>query len=226
MDSINGERTLHCEALLFDLDGVLVDSAACIERLLRDWALQHALEPAHVFATSHGRRTIETIQLVAPYLDAAAEAEALTTREAVTTEGVVEVAGARELLRAVPPNRWAIVTSGDRSVATLRLRSTGLPEPRVLICAADVTRGKPDPEGYLAAAEQLRVAPESCLVVEDAPAGLEAAHAAGMRSIGVAGTHAAAALSRATVTIAALAAMRVVAGQTDGQITVRLAPDT
>lgn len=220
----NDERTLQCDALLFDLDGVLVDSAACSERLLREWALHHALDPARVCAVAHGCRTVETVQHVAPHLDAAAEAEVLTAREAITTEGVFEVVGARELLGRLPPNRWGIVTSGARSVATLRLRSAGLTEPHTLICAGDVIRGKPDPEGYVAAAARLKVAPDRCVVVEDAPAGLEAAHAAGMRSIGVVGTSGVAALARATFTISRLAALHVVNGHGDGALTILLAP--
>lgn len=216
---------LQCEALLFDLDGVLVDSAACIARLLRDWALHHALVPDRVIAAAHGRRTIETVQHVAPHLDAAAEAEVLTAQEAATTDGIFEVPGARALLCALPANRWAVVTSGARAVATLRLRSTGLPSPRILICADDVVRGKPDPEGYLAAAAALNVAPEDCVVIEDAPAGLAAAHAAGMRSIGVIGTYDAVALASATLTVNRLAALHVRHREDGGPLTVHAAPD-
>jgi sugar-phosphatase len=225
MESIlKSARPLYCEAMLFDLDGVLVDSVACSKQVLREWAQSHGLELARVMTVSHGRRAIETIQLVAPHLDAAAEADLLIARESCTTDGVHEVAGARELLRTLPPTRWAIVTSGTRSIATLRLRFTGLPVPPILICADDVERGKPDPEGYLAAAARLHVLPESCVVVEDAPAGLAAARAAGMRSIGVVGTCDAAALAQATITIPRLAALRVVTGDAGGVLTIQVAP--
>jgi sugar-phosphatase len=219
---LNPARTLHCDALLFDLDGVLVDSVACSERVIREWAESHEIDPARFLSISHGRRAIETIRIVAPHLNAAAEADLLIARESCETDGVYEVAGALELLRTLPPTRWAIVTSGTRSIATLRLRFTGLPTPPVLICADDVERGKPDPEGYLAAAARLHVLPANCIVVEDAPAGLAAARAAGMRSIGVVGTCDEAALAQATVTIPLLGALRVVAGDAGGMLTIQL----
>jgi len=143
---------------------------------------------------AHGRRTIETVALVAPHLSLAAEVAALEGVEAQTTEGVYEIPGARELLERLPGDAWAIVTSGVRAVATLRIRHTGLPMPRVLVCADEINRGKPDPEGYLSAAARLGRAPADCVVIEDTPPGLEAARAAGMRSIGVAGTYPASAL--------------------------------
>jgi sugar-phosphatase len=167
--------SLRCAAILFDLDGVLVDSAACVERTWRNWALSHHLEPERVIAVAHGRRALETVQMLVPDLSSEAELAALAASESTTTEGVLEVPGARALLRRLPVTNWAIVTSGIRAVATFRLRHTSLPEPAVMVCADDVRRGKPDPEGYLNAARRLGFAPEACVVVEDAPAGLEAA---------------------------------------------------
>jgi sugar-phosphatase len=143
---------------------------------------------------AHGRRTIETVALLAPHLSLADEVAALENVEALTTDGVYEVPGARQLLERLPADSWAIVTSGTRAVATLRIRYTGLPMPRVLVCADEITRGKPDPEGYLTAAARLGRAPADCVVIEDTPAGLDAARAAGMRSIGIAGTYPASAL--------------------------------
>ena len=215
---------LACEAILFDLDGVLVNSAGCIERLLTDWATRHALSPREVIAAAHGRRTVETIRLFAPHLDAEAEASALTAAEAATTEGIFEMPAAKDAIAALPCDRWAIVTSGARAVATLRLRSTGIPEPYVLICAEDVTHGKPDPEGYLTAAARLGVAANACIVVEDAPAGLAAARAAGMRSIGVAGTYSIRALTEATHVVASLAELRVIGGDRSEPLRVQVTP--
>lgn len=201
--------SLRCAAILFDLDGVLVDSAACVEKSWRDWAARHGLEGDRVMEIAHGRRTTETIPAVAPHLNVAEEVAALAAIESVTTEGVHEVPGARELVEPIPPNGWAIVTSGVRSVATLRIRHTGLPMPRVLVCADEIERGKPDPQGYLVAAARLGVQPAMCVVVEDTPPGLEAARAAGMRSIGVAGTYPATALSLADYVVAQLDSLRV-----------------
>jgi sugar-phosphatase len=150
---------------------------------------------------------VETIPLVAPHLEVADEVAALEGTESHTTEGVYEVPGARELLDRLPADAWAIVTSGVRSVATLRIRHTRLPMPRVLVCADEITHGKPDPEGYLTAAERLGKAPEECVVVEDTPTGLQAARAAGMQSIGIAGTYPAPALAIADLVVPSLAAL-------------------
>lgn len=195
---------MHSAAILFDLDGVLVDSTECVERSWRNWAASRGLDADRVMQVAHGRRTVETVALVAPHLALAEEVAALEGVEAHTTEGVYEIPGARELLERLPLDAWAIVTSGIRSVATLRIRHTGLPMPRVLVPADEITRGKPDPEGYLTAAARLGRAPGECVVVEDAPAGLEAARAAGMRSIGIAGTFPASALTMADLVVPSL----------------------
>lgn len=120
---------LRCEAVLFDLDGVLVDSTACVEETWRRWAADHGLDPAAVIAEAHGRRSIDTIRRVAPQLAAEQEVAALAARESTTTEGVYEVPGAHSLLERLPAERWAIVTSGIRSVASLRIAHTRLPFP-------------------------------------------------------------------------------------------------
>jgi len=214
--------TLTCDAILFDFDGVLVNSAGCVERLLTAWAIRHDLSPAEVIHIAHGRRTVETVRIVAPHLDAEAEAHALIAAEASTTDGIVEVPSAKALMESLAPERWAIVTSGARAVAKLRLEATGLPEPRVLICAEDVARGKPDPEGYLAAAARLGVAPDDCIVIEDAPAGLAAARAAGMRSIGVVGTYEIRDLADATHVVDSLSRLRIAGGFGVGPLVVEL----
>ncbi|MBB6174594.1 sugar-phosphatase [Nocardiopsis mwathae] len=179
--------TLHCQAVLFDLDGVLVDSMPLIHRVLRDWAAGHGLDPDHVVARSHGMRDVDLVRAVAPELDAAAEARRIARREEHDFTGIRPVAGAAELLAALPAHRWAIVTSGTRAVARGRLRASGLPRPRHLVAADDVARGKPAPDGYLRAAGLLGVEPGRCVVVEDAPGGARAAAAAGMACVGVGG---------------------------------------
>ena len=201
--------TLRCAAVLFDLDGVLVDSTACVEKSWRDWATRRELDPDRVMEVAHGRRTIETVRLVAPHLNANQEAAAIAAVESTTTEGVLEVPGARELLERLPANAWAIVTSGVRAVATLRIRHTRLPMPKVLVPADEIQRGKPDPDGYLTAARLLGVDPAMCVVVEDTPPGLEAARAGGMRSIGVSGTYPASALTRADYVVSRLDALQI-----------------
>jgi len=182
-------RSLRCRAILFDLDGVLVDSAECIEKTWREWAKRHHLDPDRVIALAHGRRAIETVRLIAPELRADAELAELAASEATTAEGIYEINGAREMLERLPASRWGVVTSAIRSVAEFRLRFTGLPLPTVMICADEITRGKPDPEGYLTAAARLGRSAADCVVIEDTPAGIESAHAAGMRVVAIATTY-------------------------------------
>jgi len=201
--------TFSCRALLLDLDGVLVDSADVIRRNWTRWASGHGLDAAQVVRTAQGRRTIETVRLVAPHLDADVEAAALVGDEATETEGVRQVPGARELIAALPAGSWAVVTSALRMAAEARLRYVGLPLPAVLVAADEVANGKPHPEGYLAAARRLGVPAADCTVVEDAPAGVEAAHAGGMRVLGLATSHAASELAAADAVVGTLALIRV-----------------
>ena len=208
-------RTLCCDVVLFDLDGVLADSTASVERHWRTWAREHGIDVDLVLRTVHGRRAIETIGLLAPHLDAGDEVARLSAREAEDAGDVLGVAGAAALLAALPPARWGIVTSGTRAVAEARLRVVGITPPPMMVTADDVTRGKPDPEGYLLGARRLGAEPSRCVVVEDAPLGVDAAHAAGMRALGVATTYPAAALARAEVVAESLGAVsvRVVGGE-------------
>jgi sugar-phosphatase len=180
---------LECDAILFDLDGVLIDSTRCITHHWEEWARRHGLEMAAVMRVAHGLRTVETIRLVAPHLDAEKEAERFTAVEVVDTEGVVAIEGASPLLKGLPKGVWTIVTSGGNELARARLRRAGLPIPRTLVSGDDVRQGKPAPEPYLLGAKRLGKAVERCVVIEDAPAGIEAARTAGMRVIGVTTTH-------------------------------------
>ena len=195
---------INCAAVLFDLDGVLVDSTAYVERQWRDWATRRGLDAEPFLRVCHGRRAVETIRMAAPELDA--QAEVARFAEFVTDDGVrlEALPGARQLLQGLPGGLWAVVTSGVRASAARRIRDAGLPRPRVLVGAEDVELGKPSPEGYLLAAERLEVAPGGCVVIEDAPAGVEAARAAGMRALGLASTHRADELRGASLVISAL----------------------
>lgn len=180
---------LECQGILFDLDGVLIDSSACILRHWRAWAERHGLELERVMRHAHGMRTIETIRRVAPHLDADREAEAFTAGELRDTAGVGAIPGALTLLECLPAERWGIVTSGSRALATVRLQTAGLPVPGVLVTGDQVPRGKPAPDPYLEGARRLGLHPATCLAVEDAPAGIASAQAAGMPVLGVASTH-------------------------------------
>ena len=205
--------SFRCRAILFDLDGVLVDSAECVERTWRNWASRHRLNPEHVIAFAHGRRTIETVRLVAPGLNADAEVAELEAGEAMKTDGIYEIESARDLIERLPVGRWAVVTSGIRAVAEFRLRHTRLPVPSVMICADEIARGKPDPEGYLVAAARLSEAPVDCIVIEDAPSGIAAARAAGMRVIAIASTYPREQLTGADTVVERLSDLNVVSDE-------------
>ena len=193
--------------LLFDLDGTLVDSRAVVERQWRVLCARLGLDFPSVLAILHGVRSADVIRAVAPGVDAEAAAAELDAAEEVDTEGLEVVEGARELLARLPPDGWGIVTSGHRTLAEGRLRAVGLRVPVVMVCGDEVANGKPDPEGFLRGAALLGVAPGDCVACEDAPPGIRAARAAGMRVIAVATTHAPSALADASAVIADLRAL-------------------
>lgn len=201
--------SLRCRALLFDLDGVLADSTANVVGHWSGWARRHGLDVDALLRVVHGRRAIDVIREVTPALDAEAELATLVAEERDDTTGVVALPGAAALLARLPAGHWAVVTSGVRAVALARLRACALPVPPLLVAADEIARGKPDPEGYLTAAARLGVAPADCVVVEDAPPGLAAARAAGMRCVALTTTHAESALGGADVVVPTLAGLRV-----------------
>ena len=182
-------KRFECRAILFDLDGVLVDSTAYVEEQWRRWARSKGLPEEPFLRVCHGRRALETIRLAAPHLDAEAEVAAFVPEENEGDGRFQALEGATQLLEALPRGTWAVATSGTRTMAIERLRSSALAMPSVLVCAEDVAHGKPSPDVYLRAAAELAIAPADCLVVEDAPAGIEAAHAAGMKVVAVTTTH-------------------------------------
>jgi sugar-phosphatase len=189
--------TFVCQAILFDLDGVLVDSTTVAGRVWKTWAQEQGLDPEYMVHFAHGRPTIETVRLVAPHLDAQHETAKIEDREVNDVDGLKPVPGAKEMLTAVPPNRFAIVTSGSRRLATARLKAAGLPVPAKMIAADDITKGKPDPEPYLKGAKLVGRPPQDCMVFEDSPAGIHSAKAAGMRVVALATTFPVAELAEA-----------------------------
>lgn len=183
----DGQRrhSITCEAILFDMDGTLVDSTICVESTWRAWAMRHDLDIEKLLQVAHGRQNQETIRLVAPHLETAEEIAFLVRAEEECQDGIVAVPGAREFLEMLPVERWAVVTSAWKKLAKIRLACAGLPSPATLITADEVKRSKPHPDGYLAAAARLGIEPAQCLVFEDAPAGVEAGIAAGMNVVGI-----------------------------------------
>jgi sugar-phosphatase len=180
--------TFTCKAFLFDLDGVLVDSTPAVERVWRNWAHDHKLDPGPVVAHAQGRRSIETIRRFAPHLDAEQENNNVENTEVAAREGITAIAGAPEFLRNLPPDRLAIVTSATRPLAMARFKYAGLAWPQHSVTAEDVVRGKPSPEPYLKGAALLSVDARDCMVFEDTPAGIQAAKAATMQVVALAST--------------------------------------
>jgi mannitol-1-/sugar-/sorbitol-6-phosphatase len=174
---------IRCGALLFDMDGVLIDSTPAVARVWRNWALAHHFNPEEVVARAHGRPSITTVREYLPNVDHKAENRILERMEMQDLEGVIPLPGSRELLGSLPPDRWTIVTSSTRPLAEVRLRAAGLAIPTTLVTSSDVVNGKPHPEPYLKAAALLGFPAANCVVVEDVPAGLRAGKAAGARVI-------------------------------------------
>ncbi|WP_394617052.1 HAD-IA family hydrolase [Lentzea sp. JNUCC 0626] len=213
-DAIRNTRiaTFTTGTLLLDLDGTLVDTDRVIERSWLRWAALEQFDPAVILPAVHGRPGSQVmVDLGIPMPLAAADYAELRRQQSDETRFVRALAGAEELLACLPTHRWAVVASCDRDLALARLRSAGLPVPRVLITSDDVPLGKPAPDCYLAAAAALDVDPASCVVVEDAPTGVAAARNAGMFVIGV-GRRTAAGEPRADWHVDSLTQLRVVPG--------------
>ena len=174
------QHPLRAKALIFDMDGTLLLSAAVFERIWRQWGEENGMDGEAIIAVAHGRRMIDTVREVCPPgLDPDAVAAELSRQEREDVEGIVAIAGVEPFLASIPADRWAIVTSADLDLCRIRLKAAGITPPDVLITAEDVTKGKPDPQGYIEAARRLGVAPADAIVFEDAPAGIAAGKAAG-----------------------------------------------
>lgn len=179
----DGMTIVRCSALLFDLDGVLIDSTPAVTRVWRGWAIEHGFDPKQVVERAHGRPSLTTVREYLPDANHEAENCEVERREIADLAGIVALPGARQLLESLPFYRWAIVTSCTRPLAEVRLRAAGLPIPKLLITSSDVTHGKPHPEPYQKAAGALGATVSHCVVVEDVPAGIRAGKAAEARVI-------------------------------------------
>jgi mannitol-1-/sugar-/sorbitol-6-phosphatase len=199
---------LDCQAVLFDLDGVLVDSTVAVARVWRRWAHEHSIDPEQVIANAHGRRSIETIRIVAPHIVAEQENLKVETLEIEDKEGIVAIPGAHDLLASLPLDRYTIVTSATAALAAARLQYAGFRVPGSLVTADDVAEGKPSPEPYLKGAAVLGFAPADCVVFEDTPAGVQAGKAAGMRVIALTTTYPSEELTAADALLDSLAGVK------------------
>lgn len=211
---------LRCSAFLFDLDGVLVDSRAVVERVCRMWAARLGVDSDALLRVAHGRRTRDTVRIVAPHLDPEREAAWIDKAELLDTEGLVEVPGVGRFLASLPAGEWAVVTSCAPDLARLRLVSVGLPIPEVVVTSDDVSSGKPAPDGYRLGAQRLGIDPTSCVVFEDAPPGIAAGLAAGARVVALRTTHPNADFSGAAAVIPDFTGVRVRPDQSGFVVTI------
>ncbi|MBA2951923.1 HAD family hydrolase [Streptomyces himalayensis] len=195
-------------AVLFDVDGVLLDSTAAHRRIWTSWSLARGLNPEKVWRLTFGRRPEDTVKDAAPHLDPVIERRVLDELLAQEKDGFPPLDGAADLLEALSDSPWAIVTSGDRTSVGERFAAAGLPLPAVQVYGSDVEHAKPAPDCFALAASRLGVAPSACLVVEDAPAGVSAAVAAGCTVIGLTTTHREESLGQAHMCAASLAEVR------------------
>ena len=180
---------ISARALLFDMDGTLVDSTVSVERVWGNWAESHGVSFAEVAHRMHGRRALDIMRdLVPPGVDPEVEVQIVNHNELVDTDGIVAIRGAAELLASLPPRAWALVTSAQLPLASARMGAGGLSLPEVVVTADDIAQGKPNPACYQLALKRLGLQPDDAVVFEDAPSGLAAGRAAGCRTIAIAST--------------------------------------
>ncbi len=200
---------VETKGLLFDMDGVLISSIGSVRRSWRKWAKMYGVPDAENYEVPHGMRAIEIVQSLRPDIDANHGLRVIEDIEVEDTEDLKVLPGVKALLESLPADRWAIVTSATRRLTVERLKIAGLPLPERLISADMVERGKPDPEPYRRGAELLGLRPEDCIVVEDAPSGVDAGKAAGARVLGVLGTHTREELEKADWLVKSLEGVKV-----------------
>jgi mannitol-1-/sugar-/sorbitol-6-phosphatase len=174
---------VRCSALLFDMDGVLINSTPAVARVWHKWAIEHGFNPEEVVSRAHGRPSLTTVREYLPGADHERENREVERREIEDLEGVVPLPGSLDLLAKLPEERWTIVTSCTRPLAEVRIKAAGLPLPTRMITSNDITQGKPRPEPYVKAATLLGFPSAECIVVEDVPAGIQSGKAAGARVI-------------------------------------------
>jgi len=195
--TVSSPVEIRCKGVLFDMDGILISSIGSVERSWTKWAEMRGVDPEFALKMAHGRRAIETAALLRPDLDREAELRLIEDIEMADGDGVAVLPGVLDLLCALPAGRWTVVTSATDRLARQRLELAGIPVPDRLVTADDVEQGKPDPAPYLAGAALLGLAPEDCVVLEDAESGTQAGRAAGCTVIATTFSHEAESLSAA-----------------------------
>jgi sugar-phosphatase len=191
MDSLNVSAPvqIRCKGVLFDMDGILISSLGSVERSWTKWSLMRGIDPAYAIRMAHGCRAIETLARLRPDLDCVAELRVIEDIELADGEGIALLPGVGDLLRALPAERWTVVTSATERLARLRLAAGGIPVPERIVTAESVTEGKPHPAPYRAGAALLGLKPEECVVFEDAGSGTKAGRAAGCTVVATTFSH-------------------------------------
>ncbi|MDR3739129.1 MAG: HAD-IA family hydrolase [Terracidiphilus sp.] len=213
---------VRCKGILFDMDGILISSLGSVERSWTKWALMRGIDPAYACKMAHGCRSIETVAILRPDLDAQVENDLIEGLEIADTEGITVLPGVLSFLGSLPKGRWTVVTSATEPLARVRLAAGTIPVPERIITADDVTDGKPHPAPYLAGAALLGLAPEECVVFEDAASGTKAGNAAGCTVIATTFSHSVESLSAAHYLVPDMTAVEAEA-DADG-ISLRFTP--
>jgi mannitol-1-/sugar-/sorbitol-6-phosphatase len=216
--------TLQCQGVLFDMDGILISSIGSVERSWTKWAQMRGIDPAYAISKAHGCRSIETVAILRPDLDPVTENDIIEGLECDDVEGISVLPGALELLAALPPNRWTVVTSATEPLARVRLAAGRIPIPARIVTAESVSEGKPHPAPYLAGAALLGIPPEQCIVFEDAASGTKAGRAAGCTVIATPFSHSIESLEAANYIIADLTEVKVTVLPGDEGIRLEINP--
>jgi len=206
---LSSSVVIRCKGILFDMDGVLISSLGSVERSWTRWAEMRGIDPGFALSIVHGRRSIETVALLRPDLDAGAENRIIEQLEIDDRKGVTALPGVLDLLTALPAGTWTVVTSATRPLARVRLTAAGIPASGLIITADDVVKGKPDPAPYLAGAALLGLPPAECVVIEDASSGVRAGRAAGCTVVATTFSHSIESLDAANYIVPDLTGVRV-----------------
>jgi sugar-phosphatase len=215
---------IRCKGILFDMDGILISSLGSVERSWTKWALLRGVDPVYACRIAHGCRSIETVAILRPDLDAATENVIIENFEIEDGDGVAVLPGVLELLAKLPRDRWTVVTSATGPLARVRLATGGIPVPERIVTADDVSEGKPHPAPYLAGAALLGFAPEECVVFEDAASGVRAGRAAGCAVIATTFSHSVESLAPADYLIEDLTGVEVAALDGDEGLALTFTP--
>lgn len=213
-----------CKGILFDMDGILISSLDSVERSWTRWSLLRGVDPQRAISVVHGRRAIDSVIQLRPDLDSEAELKLIEDFEVEDNGGLKVLPGVLELLRGLPHDRWAVVTSATERLALARLEAGGIPTPSRLVTANHVIHGKPHPEPFVEGARALGFLPGECVVFEDSASGAEAGRAAGCTVVATTFSHPAERLNAAHYLVSDLSRVRATFLAETGQVSLGLTP--